>query len=817
MQKQFKNILKSGLVLVVIAAALATIFRTQNQAIAAPVEANTAPITALQPMASTMPTAINCSGPTGCDLYVVTGTLSLPGSVNVPIWGYSTSAAPGSATLPGPTIIATVNDTVNINLHNTISRNSSLSLPGVAGLLPDMQGAPALTGTHAYTFKVSKPGTSLYEAGLLPGGNGNVQVAMGMFGALVVRPAAAPNQATDDPNSAFNDEAVLIFSEIDPAFNKNPNATTLHNYSPRYWLINGKAYPNTANISSTAGNKVLLRYLNAGLTNQSAGTMNLHNWVYGVDGKALSKPYQVMAETVASGQSLDLITTLPVGVPAGTRYAVLSAGNHLDNNGETTATTGPSPIKYGGMLTFITAGTIPTGTTKPVVTNVAVNPNTISSTGVTLTLTAGQTLNLPVGSSFNKAEYFIDTVGVDGSGTSMTSQNANTKLSATIPITKTNQLPNGNHTIYVHTSSKVTVNRVTTITWGSFATGFVVINRPAVAGGPVITLNSLSPNPSTGSLDLNFDITASTTTTSNQNVTNAEFFLDLVGSPPPAGSGPAMTIGPSGPAPDTNFTATIPLASATPVQTLIEGVHKVSIRAKDAIGNWGSLTDFTFNVDQTAPKTSAITSAYQLDKSLKVTATVIDTVSGGVSSNIIAAEAFIDTVPANSTGKGIVMQPVSGSFSGSSANVYFIITPVDLAFLGQGQHTLLIHGMDAAGNWGSTSDTSATFIVDTIAPTMNASQTTLTAIGGGAIKFNLRATDPAPSSLITAVEYVNGGRTAPTRSGTLIPLGAYTPAPTLNVTVNVGGFTPGSHTIWLRARDAAGNWSTWISKTVTVS
>ena len=37
----------------------------------------------------------------------------------------------------------------------------------------------------------------------------------------------------------------------------------MQNYAPRYWLINGQAYPDTAEIDTIAGNTVLLRYVNA--------------------------------------------------------------------------------------------------------------------------------------------------------------------------------------------------------------------------------------------------------------------------------------------------------------------------------------------------------------------------------------------------------------------------------------------------------------------------------------------------------------------------------------------------------------------------
>ncbi len=55
-------------------------------------------------------------------------------------------------------------------------------------MIPDTTGVAAGAST-IYTFTASSPGTFLYEAGLTP--NGQHQVAMGLYGALIVRPTAA--------------------------------------------------------------------------------------------------------------------------------------------------------------------------------------------------------------------------------------------------------------------------------------------------------------------------------------------------------------------------------------------------------------------------------------------------------------------------------------------------------------------------------------------------------------------------------------------------------------------------------------------------
>lgn len=278
-----------------------------------------------------------------CELWATTGTLSLPGGGSVTIWGYSTSSTPGTATLPGPTLIANAGDAVDVTLHNVDLPNAtSLAFPG-QNLPPDTTGVTASNSTTYHLTSVIT-GTYLYEAGLTA--NGQTQVAMGLFGALIVRPAAATcTSCAYGAASTFNDEALLVLSEIDPAFNADPANFNMREYAPKYWLINGKAYngttsPTTDPITTVAGNTLLLRYANAGLEYHSMGLLGLHQTVIANDGNPLTYSYQVVAETIASGQTLDTMVLGSTG-----HYALYDAGQHLDN-------AGAAP---GGMLTFIDA------------------------------------------------------------------------------------------------------------------------------------------------------------------------------------------------------------------------------------------------------------------------------------------------------------------------------------------------------------------------------------------------------------------------------------------------------------------------------
>jgi FtsP/CotA-like multicopper oxidase with cupredoxin domain len=117
--------------------------------------------------------------------------------------------------------------------------------PGAAAATPTTQ--PTVT----YTFTAGRAGTYLYEAGTDP----ETQVRMGLFGALIVRPvddtgAAHDDHAYDSADSAFDpkEEFMVLLSEIDPYQHQAVERGKTFNitkYKARYWLINGRGYPDS--------------------------------------------------------------------------------------------------------------------------------------------------------------------------------------------------------------------------------------------------------------------------------------------------------------------------------------------------------------------------------------------------------------------------------------------------------------------------------------------------------------------------------------------------------------------------------------------
>src|SRR5579864_8118367 len=142
--------------------------------------------------------------------------LNQPDGESVYSWGYGCVAGtptfvPAAITtgfcptmqVPGPTLVVTEGATVTVNLTNnlpTAAGNTSILFPGFTptstGCSTGVQGlltceAPP-GGTVTYTFVASAPGTHAYYSGT----QGDLQIEMGMYGALIVLPSSIPAACT---------------------------------------------------------------------------------------------------------------------------------------------------------------------------------------------------------------------------------------------------------------------------------------------------------------------------------------------------------------------------------------------------------------------------------------------------------------------------------------------------------------------------------------------------------------------------------------------------------------------------------------------
>ncbi|MFN2198799.1 MAG: multicopper oxidase domain-containing protein [Anaerolineales bacterium] len=639
--------------------------------------------------------AASCTPTVDLDLYATTGMATLFGSTTVPIWGYSNSNTPGSATLPGPILDVNVGDCVGVTLHNVdIPEATSLLFQGQA-MIPDTTGVTA--GNDAsYVFSADSAGTFLYEAGLIA--NAQHQVAMGMYGALIIRPLTA-GQAYDDPSTAYDSETVMVLSELDLALNSSgaPADFDMRNYLPQYFLINGKAYPGTDPLAGNPGERVLMRYVNAGLQAHAMSTLGLSQTIIAQDGEPYSYSHNVVAETIATGQTLDTLITVPASALEGDQFVLYDANMLLHNS---------TAAGFGGMLTSLTVGNGPPPPTDPgpTVSGLSLSPNPTDGS-VNVTVSATVTDSGTTATNIQAAEFYID--GTANPANPMTADDlafdsTSEAVTGMIPAATLMALPSGNHTIFVR-------GQDTNLNWGPFVS--VVLNLDKT--GPATTGLSLTPNPSDGFVPVDLTATGDDTATGGSNVTAAEYWVD--GSDPGEGLATAMTIVPDIAGPVRDFTAVIPSG-------LSQGSHVVSVRSEDAFGHWGAVATINLVVgDTTDPTTSNVSAdpnptnglvGYNTSvPAVRVFADFSDVGTGD--SNIIAAEGFID-VP-GATGTGFVFIANDGSFDSPTESGYGDIPLAVVRNLANGDHTIYVHAKDAANNWSAYATTTLT--VDKAGPT----------------------------------------------------------------------------------------------------
>jgi FtsP/CotA-like multicopper oxidase with cupredoxin domain len=217
--------------------------------------------------AATGATGIVCTNGPDFSLTARPGYIQMPDMNTMYMWSYGATGA--GFQHPGPVLCVTEGDTVTVTLVNSLpyGLSSSIIFPGQEEVMAN--GAPAgpefngtggalssLTtsapsgGSVTYSFVATHPGTYIYESGTDP----KTQVPMGLFGALIVRPAAGSEFVYNRPDSQFtpDEEFMALLSEVDPyqhqawsnGLNQGRNYN-LNNYRARYWMINGRGFPDS--------------------------------------------------------------------------------------------------------------------------------------------------------------------------------------------------------------------------------------------------------------------------------------------------------------------------------------------------------------------------------------------------------------------------------------------------------------------------------------------------------------------------------------------------------------------------------------------
>ncbi|HEY9060828.1 MAG TPA: multicopper oxidase domain-containing protein [Pseudobacteroides sp.] len=311
-----------------------------------------------------------------------------------------------TASLPSPIIWAEVEDQLYITLIN-------LGMP-VAGLMDPhtvhMHGAHVATQldgfpegsfgvpmwmdfnapppTATYYFLPESPGTLMYHCHV----EASEHVQMGMYGALIIYPTKEslgragifqddkgrwwyygtklhhiPNTATNrnfaynDVKTFFDKEYIMLLSDIDSVWHDSVRRGIpfkAANYKPDFWLVNGRAFPDTllphpqtpsqgsdpdlaqinyeSYVHVKTGQKFLLRMINLGY---QPVPWHIHGWHFTIVGKdAHPSPFLKIADEleldthevqamgftvdVASGETYDLILTADDKRPIYRNYIV---------------------------------------------------------------------------------------------------------------------------------------------------------------------------------------------------------------------------------------------------------------------------------------------------------------------------------------------------------------------------------------------------------------------------------------------------------------------------------------------------------------
>jgi len=208
------------------------------------------------------------------------GYILTPDSNSVYMWGFSAGSDPYQ--YPGPVLCVQEGAMVTVVLNNTLPQPVSIVFPGqdhvmadgalaqpqfdAGGALTSLTNAAPTGGSVTYSFTATHPGTFIYESGT----NQGIQVPMGLFGALIVRPmdgdyyvyddAALPQTSefnhgwVDQMGNYMSGEFLVLQSEVDPYLSQaverwaeqgQPFNFNMNNYHPRYWFLNGRGFPDT--------------------------------------------------------------------------------------------------------------------------------------------------------------------------------------------------------------------------------------------------------------------------------------------------------------------------------------------------------------------------------------------------------------------------------------------------------------------------------------------------------------------------------------------------------------------------------------------
>ena len=224
--------------------------------------------------------------------------------------------------------------------------------------------------------------------------------------------------------------------------------------------------------------------------------------------------------------------------------------------------------------------------------------------------------------------------------------------------------------------------------WGAVSSATFKLDKT----GPLSTSLVLTPSATNGTVNVALSATGNDSASGNSNVVAAEYAID-------AGVAVPMNVAVS--APVASLTATIPAAT---VFALADGTHAVSVRSQDSLGNWGAAASINLAVNKTGGPVSLISSVLPNPSNglipFNASNAVVRIAAGftSASSNLVAAEFFIDTVGAN--GSGVPFISSDGNFNSASETGFGDIPLGTVRLMTNSVHTIYVHARNCRGQLG---------------------------------------------------------------------------------------------------------------------
>ncbi|WEG12636.1 multicopper oxidase domain-containing protein [Pullulanibacillus sp. KACC 23026] len=239
-------------------------------------------------------------------------------------WGFN-------KTVPGPLIRVKVGDKVEIDVSNQLTEPMTVHWHGFQ-VPNDMDGVPGMptpaikpNGTFKYKFTVTNQmiGTHWYHSHY----DDDFQVDAGMYGAIIVGPK-------EDSSKNY---------DVDKLFELG--STKVDGSDPEnVFMINGRSYPYTPQMTLKKGQRVLLRLVNASSENYHSVSLDGYSLkIVAEDGAPLPVKQTVNVVSIAPSETMDVMFTAN---RTGDWWFHSTIGSEMENPDDT-------QDQLGGMMTLI--------------------------------------------------------------------------------------------------------------------------------------------------------------------------------------------------------------------------------------------------------------------------------------------------------------------------------------------------------------------------------------------------------------------------------------------------------------------------------